>query len=616
MTRETFSRCAKRLAFGLAVLAIAATPSFAQTTIDLCATTGTVTMPDTTVVPIWGYVLGSTCAAGDATLPGPVLQATAGDTVTVNLTNNLAVPVSLFVPGYRTTASGGSAGMLTAEAAPGGTVSYQFVARAGTYLYHSGTDITTQVPMGLYGALVVDVAAGQAYADVAYAQDEVLVYSAIDPNLNADPANFGGARVINWSPQYFLINGVAHPATADITIDTSSDVLLRFVNAGLRTFVPTLDGGLYMDLKAEDGNRYPQPLTQYGLELTAGKTIDAVINAGTPGTYALYDRAARYDSGVTRIIAGTVPGAPVAADDAYSVAEDGSLTTTAGGSPPGVLDNDTPGTGGTMTATLVSDASAGALTLNTDGSFTYTPNADFNGVDSFAYLANDGGPDSNVATATITVTPINDAPVALADAYDEEEGALLNVPAPGVLINDSDVDGDSLQAVYVSGPVVTVDVDLSATGPGVLTLNADGSFSHDPTGTGLNAGDQVTFDYMANDGLVDSNVVTVTLTVVPPAANIPPFANDDFASTTRNSTGVTFSVTANDVDPDGTIDVTTVVITTGGNTQRGGTVVENGDGTVTYVPRRGFRGTDTFRYQVNDNEGATSNEATVRVNVN
>jgi len=206
--------------------------------------------------------------------------------------------------------------------------------------------------------------------------------------------------------------------------------------------------------------------------------------------------------------------------------------------------------------------------------------------------------------------------VALADAYDEEEGALLNVPAPGVLINDSDVDGDSLQAVYVSGPVVTVDVDLSATGPGVLTLNADGSFSHDPTGTGLNAGDQVTFDYMANDGLVDSNVVTVTLTVVPPAANIPPFANDDFASTTRNSTGITFSVTANDVDPDGTIDVTTVVITTGGNTQRGGTVVENGDGTVTYVPKRGFRGTDTFRYQVNDNDGATSNEATVRVNVN
>ena len=76
-----------------------------------------------------------------------------------------------------------------------------------------------------------------------------------------------------------------------------------------------------------------------------------------------------------------------------------------------------------------------------------------------------------------------------------------------------------------------------------------------------------------------------------------------------------FSVTANDVDADGTIDDTTVVITTGATTQRGGTVVENGDGTVTFTPKKGFRGTDTFKYTVNDDAGATSNEATVRVNV-
>ncbi len=74
-------------------------------------------------------------------------------------------------------------------------------------------------------------------------------------------------------------------------------------------------------------------------------------------------------------------------------------------------------------------------------------------------------------------------------------------------------------------------------------------------------------------------------------------------------------MTDNDVDADGTIDVTSVVITTGPNAQRAGTVTVNPDGTVTYVPKRGFRGTDTFKYTVTDNDGALSNEATVRVNV-
>jgi len=606
MNREIFERYAKRLALGLAALVIAATPSFAQTTYDLCATTGSVTMPDLTVVPIWGFVAGDCTVPAPAELPGPELRATAGETLTINLYNDLAVNVSIIVPGFRAATTGGIVGMFTAEAAPAGSVTYEFIAKAGTYLYHSGTDITTQVPMGLYGALVVDDSAGYAYGDVGYAQDEVLVYSEIDADLNNNPAGFGGARVINWNPQYFLINGAAHPATADITVNTSEDVLLRFVNAGLRTFMPTLDGGLYMDLKAEDGNRYPQPLQQYGIELQAGKTIDAVINAGTAGTYALYDRAASYDSGITNIVAGAVVGAPFAADDPgipgdYTIAEDGSLTTVAGGSPAGVLDNDTPGTGGTMTASLVADVSAGTLTLNTDGSFTYTPNTDFNGTDIFTYIANDGGPNSNVATVTITVTATNDGPVAVNDAYDAEEGTNLIVAAPGVLGNDVDVDGDGLTASAVGTPP-----------PGTLTLNADGSFEYMPAGT---AGAVEMFDYEACDPAPLCSTATVTITVVPPAANLPPFANDDFATATKNSAGNIINLTDNDVDADGTIDVTTVNITTGGNTQRGGTVVNNFDGTVTYTPKKGFRGTDTFQYTVMDNDGATSNEATVRINV-
>ena len=601
MNRKTLLKQAKRLALGLAALAIAATPSFAQT-YDLCASDGTVTMPDTTVVPIWGYADisgGGTCTTGLATLPGPELRLLETDAIlTINLSNALTVPVSFFIPGYRTTVTGGDPGLFTDQVPPGGTATYTISVRPGTYLYHSGTDITTQVPMGLYGALVVDSSAGNAYADVSYDQDQVLVYSQIDPNLNADPANFGGARVINWNPQYFLINGAAQPATVALSINVSEDVLLRFVNAGLETFVPSLDGGLFMDLVAEDGNRYPQPLQQYAIELQAGKTIDAVVNAGTGGTYALYDRAASYGSGVTEIVAGAVVGAPTANSDAYATDEDTQLIVAL----PGVLSNDLPGTGGVMTAALVSDASAGTLALAADGSLTYTPNADYNGVDLFSYVANDGGPDSNATTVSITVNPINDGPVANPVAYNAIVGQTLSVAAPGVLWNDIDVDGDGLTAIQTG-----------IAPPGTLLLALDGSFDYTPAGA---AGVIETFDYVANDGTVDSAApATVTITVVPEPANIGPFANDDFAEAAKNSAGITFSVTDNDVDADGTIDVGTVVITTGSQTQRAGTVVANTDGTVTYVPKRGFRGTDVFQYTVNDNDGATSNVATVRVNV-
>jgi len=147
--------------------------------------------------------------------------------------------------------------------------------------------------------------------------------------------------------------------------------------------------------------------------------------------------------------------------------------------------------------------------------------------------------------------------------------------------------------------------------------NGDGTITYTPN-AGYSGPDSLVYQVCDTGLLCDTATVNVTVEATPPA-NIPPFANDDFAEVVRNSDVTfpanTFSVTANDVDADGTIDSTTVVITTGATTQRGGVVVENGDGTVTFTPKRGFRGTDTFKYTVNDNAGATSNEATVRVNV-
>ena len=101
-----------------------------------------------------------------------------------------------------------------------------------------------------------------------------------------------------------------------------------------------------------------------------------------------------------------------------------------------------------------------------------------------------------MATVTSTVTPVNDAPVAVADSYSTDEDTALTVAAPGVLANDTDVDGDPLTAVMVSDPA-----------HGTLTLNADGSFVYTPAAN-YNGADS--FTYKANDGTADSNVATVT----------------------------------------------------------------------------------------------------------
>ena len=116
------------------------------------------------------------------------------------------------------------------------------------------------------------------------------------------------------------------------------------------------------------------------------------------------------------------------------------------------------------------------------------------------------------------------------------------------------------------------------------------------------------------------SAATVDITIVGPPPNQAPVAVDDTVNTPQN-TDTPINVIANDYDPDGTIDATSVTLSCGlavctTTTTAGGSVENTGGGIVTYTPRNaGYRGTDTFTYTVNDNLGATSNVATVRVNV-
>jgi VCBS repeat-containing protein len=189
--------------------------------------------------------------------------------------------------------------------------------------------------------------------------------------------------------------------------------------------------------------------------------------------------------------------APVAADNSYTTAEDTVLTVAA----PGVLGNDSDPDGDPLTAVLVTGPSDGTLSLNANGSFSYTPAADYTGSDSFTYRASDGTLTSNMATVAISVTAVNDVPVAAGDAYTTAEDTVLTVPAPGVLGNDSDPDGNPLTAVLATGP-----------SDGTLSLNANGSFSYTPA---ANFAGSDSFTYRASDGTVPSSPATVTITVTP-----------------------------------------------------------------------------------------------------
>ncbi len=194
-----------------------------------------------------------------------------------------------------------------------------------------------------------------------------------------------------------------------------------------------------------------------------------------------------------------LPQLPVANDDAYmAIAAVPLEIDTANG----VLANDANPQGGPLSAVLASGPDHGALTLDPDGSFAYTPAAGFSGSDQFTYRAAAGQATSEPATVTLTVKLVNSTPLAQADSYQTDEGATLAVDtAGGVLANDTDPDADPLQATLVAG-----------TAHGALELRPNGSFDYAPQ-PGYSGQDA--FTYTAGDGLLQSGSATVTITINP-----------------------------------------------------------------------------------------------------
>ena len=197
---------------------------------------------------------------------------------------------------------------------------------------------------------------------------------------------------------------------------------------------------------------------------------------------------------------------PVAANDSATTALNTAVTVN-------VLANDSDIEGGALTPALVTGAAHGTVTP-VPGGFLYTPTTGYSGPDSFTYRVNDGSANSNVATVNITVTGgTNRAPVAVNDSYSGQWNTPLTVAPNGVLANDTDADGNTLTAIKLTNP-----------SQGTVTFNANGGFTYMPV---ANFSGYVSFTYKANDGLVDSNVATVSLRILSPCSRDDDRDNDD-----------------------------------------------------------------------------------------
>ncbi|WP_394775345.1 tandem-95 repeat protein, partial [Flavobacterium sp.] len=350
----------------------------------------------------------------------------------------------------------------------------------------------------------------------------------------------------------------------------------------------------------------------------ASSTLTIIAKVNATGSYLntatitsdLYDPTTANNSGS---VTPTINHAPVATADNYTVAEGGTLNSAA----PGVLTNDSDIDGDAITAILVTGPTNGTLTLNANGSFVYTHNGSETLSDSFTYKVNDGRLDGNTVTISITVTPVNDNPVALNDTATTNEDTAITI---NVSTNDTDVDGTIDVATVDLDPATPgIQTTFTVTGQGTYTVNNLGVVTFTPVLNYNGTATPINYTVNDNNGAV-SNIATISITVN--SVNDNPVALNDVISTNED-TAVTINVTTNDTDVDGTIDVATVdldpatpgIQTTFSVTGQG-TYTVNNLGVVTFTPVLNYNGTATpINYTVNDNNGAVSNIATISLTV-
>jgi len=219
-----------------------------------------------------------------------------------------------------------------------------------------------------------------------------------------------------------------------------------------------------------------------------------VTNGVVELQYEVRDPDGAPAAGTVTVTVASVNDAPVAAADAYATSEDMTLVVGA----PGLVGNDD---GDPLTTALAAGPAHGTVIAGVDGSFAYTPAADYHGPDSFTYTVDDGRGGTAAGAVSLTVTSVNDRPTAAADAYGIPEDVALVVGAQGLIGNDGDADGDPLTSALAAGPA-----------HGSITVGSDGSFMYTP-GAGYHGPDS--FTYTVDDGHGATAAGAVSLTVAP-----------------------------------------------------------------------------------------------------
>lgn len=412
---------------------------------------------------------------------------------------------------------------------------------------------------------------------------DTFSYTVTDSFLDPNTAGLSGSANI-------IVTVTPTPDSPKAMDDSYSTVGVTPINGNVQNNDDDVDGDTLTSTRVSGPSNG-------SLVLNANGSFTYTPNAGFGGTdsfiYSLSDGTGTAND--TAKVSLIVNGSPVARNDAFSVSEGGVLNGNVLANNGSGSDSDPNGDGLTVSTTPVTAPANGMLSLNSNGSFTYTPNAGFSGSDSFKYSVSDGA-SSSTGTVSITVNRVNDDPVARDDSLATDEDTTLtgNVLSDNGNGADSDSDGGTL-SVLVS----------SATSNGGLQLDSNGNFSYTPSKDfhGVDS-----FEYSLSDGQGGGDVGKVTITVRP--VNDPPVArNDQFngnANTPLSGNVLNNNGSGADTDVDS---VSLSVNSTPVSGPTRGSVVLNSNGSFTYTPNADFDGTDSFQYRLSD--GALSDTATV-----
>ena len=436
------------------------------------------------------------------------------------------------------------------------------------------------------GSPVVTATTAPANGAVVINGDNTITYT---PN-----ANYTGADSFTYT---VTSGGVTETATVTVNVTADNDA-------------PTIAAAIADQNLAEDFASYTIDLNAAfdDVETTDANLVYGVsgntnINVSITAGIATITPSADWNGSETLTFSATDTGglsvsqnvvfavsavADIAADSAVSVTED-TPTVIA------VLANDS--FEGSPVVTATTAPANGAVVINGDNTITYTPNANYTGADSFTYTVTSGGV-TETATVTVNVNPDNDAPTTTPvtlTAISEDSGTRLITQAE-LLANATDVDGPALTATNLT---------INA-GSGTLIDNGDGTWAYTPA---ADDDTSVSFTYTVTDGSLTA-AGSATLDITP--VNDAPVTHNDSATVDEDQ-NVVINLVGNDADVENALDLSAITITAA---PTNGSLVDNGDGTLTYTHDGSKTTSDRFSYTINDVSGATSNIASVSLTVN